>query len=164
MTSSSMPRTESVSLPALRAVRADALVALAIIVIAWTIYALSPVTTSTDSAWTFHVTASILQEHNINLDEYRGLMNLPVEYRVRLISGDIYSYYPVATPLLVTPATWLINKLYTLTAPTDFYTYLKTHAPDTRTARLEKVLASGIGALAAAAMYLLVRRQLGAAG
>src|SRR5512146_2296993 len=154
MTSSSMPRTESVSLPALRAVRADALVALAIIVIAWTIYALSPVTTSTDSAWTFHVAASILQQHNINLDEYRSLIDLKLDYRMRVVEGHIYSYYPVATPLLVTPAVWLINKIYPVVYPTDFYGYLQMHAPDSRTAKVEKVLASGFGALAAILLYL----------
>ena len=59
---------------------------------------LSPVTTSTDSAWTFHVSGSILREANINLDEYRSLMDLDVDYRLRVIGGHIYSYYPVATP------------------------------------------------------------------
>ncbi len=147
-------------LPAVRGSRADAIVLPAIIIAFWVIYALSSVTTSTDSAWTFHVAASILQQHNINLDEYRNLIDLKLDYRMRVVDAHIYSYYPVATPLLVTPAVWLINKLYPLIYPTDFYTYLQTHPPDTRTARLEKLLASGIGALAAAAMYLLARREL----
>ncbi len=143
-----------------RVSRADVLIVSAIIIVFWIVYALSPVTTSTDSAWTFHVAASILQQHNTNLDEYRSLIDLKLDYRMRVVGGHIYSYYPVATPLLVTPAAWLINKLYPLVYPTDFYTYLQTHAPDTRTARLEKILASGIGALAAAAIYLLARREL----
>src|SRR5512146_852239 len=163
MTSSSMPRTESVSLPALRAVRADALVALAIIVIAWTIYALISVTTSPDSAWTFHLAASMLRQHNIDLDEYRSLMHLKTDYRMRVVGGHIYSYYPIATPLLVTPAVWLINKIYPVVYPTDFYGYLQTHAPDGRTAKIEKVLASGFGALAAILLYLIARRELPAA-
>jgi hypothetical protein len=48
----------------------------AIFVFTYVIHALSPVTTSTDSAWTFHVAASILREHNFNLDEYRNVINL----------------------------------------------------------------------------------------
>src|SRR5512140_2966989 len=154
------PGAPALELPAVQTSRLDILVLAAILVLFWAIYALSPVTTSTDSAWTFHVAASILRQHNINLDEYRGLINLKIDYRMRLVAGHIYSYYPVATPLLVTPAVWLINKLYPLIYPADFYSYLQTHAPDTRTARLEKILASGIGALAAAAMYLIARREL----
>ena len=79
METSSTRRAAALNLFAWRASRTDTLVAAGIIVLFWVIYAVSPVTTSTDSAWTFHVAASILQEHNINLDEYRGLMNLPVE-------------------------------------------------------------------------------------
>jgi hypothetical protein len=140
--------------------RTDALVLPVILLVTYAVYFFSPVTTSTDSAWTFHMAASIIQEHNINLDEYGPLMKLPVEYRVRAVDNHIYSYYPVATPLLVTPAVWLINKVYPLIYPTDFYTYLATHAPDSRTAKLEKVLAAGIVALATAVMYLIARREL----
>ncbi len=143
-----------------RSVRADALVLPAIIAGFWLVYVLSPVTTSTDSAWTFHLAASILQQHNVNLDEYRSLIDLKLDYRMREVDGHIYSYYPEATPLLVTPAVWLINKIYPLFYPTDFYAYLQAHAPNTRTAKLEKILASGIGALAAAVMYLIARREL----
>lgn len=122
--------------------------------------ALSPVTTSTDSAWTLHLAASITREHNINLDEYRALIDLQLDYRMRVIHGHIYYYYPAATPLLVAPAVALINAVYPLSHPTDFYTYLAQHGPDTRTARLEKILASGFVALAAAAMYLIARLRL----
>jgi hypothetical protein len=141
----------------------EALLLAGIFILCWGSYAVSPVTTSTDSAWTFHVAASILQQGNLNLDEYRSLMNLKLDYRLRSVSGHIYSYYPVATPLLVTPAVWVINELYPILYPTDFYAYLQSHAPNTRTARLEKLLASGIGALAAAAVYLLARRELSVA-
>lgn len=124
------------------------------------VHALSPVTTSTDSAWTFHVAASILREGNVNLDEYRGLMDLDLDYRLRVVNGHIYYYYPAATPLLVTPAVAALNAAYASTRPTDFYSYLAMHAPDDRTARLEKLIASGIVALAAVLMYLIARRSL----
>jgi hypothetical protein len=139
----------------------DGLVIAALIMLIFVIHAVSPVTTSTDSAWTFHVAASILKEGNVDLDEYRGLMDLDRDYRLRNINGHIYYYYPAATPLLVTPAVVLANAIFGLTRPTDFYTYLATHAPDDRTARLEKLIASGIVALAAGLMYLIARRTLG---
>src|SRR5512141_228126 len=140
-----------------RLARADGLLLIAIILIACAIYIVSPVTTSTDSAWTFHVAASMLRQRNIDLDEYRSLMDLKIDYRLREVGGHIYSYYPIATPLLVTPVVWIVNKLYPLVYPTDFYTYLQQHAPDTRTARLEKIVAAGIAALTAALIYLIAR-------
>ncbi len=155
-----MPHAAALEVPTIRALRRDILVLAAIVIVCWIVYAASPVTTSTDSAWTFHVAASILQRHTMNLDAYRSIIDLKVDYRMRVVQGHIYSYYPVATPLLVTPAVWLINKLYPLVYPTDLYTYLQTHAPNTRTARLEKLIAAGVGALAAALMYLIARREL----
>ena len=133
-----------------------------LILIVFAVHALSPVTTSTDSAWTFHVAASILQEGNVNLDEYRGLMDLDLDYRLRSLNGHIYYYYPAATPLLVTPIVVATNAALALTSPMDFYTYLHTHGPNDRTARLEKLVASGIVGLATALMYLIARRSLGA--
>src|SRR5512146_796101 len=99
-----MQRAATLELPVVHASRLDAIIVPAILVTFWLVYALSPVTTSTDSAWTFHVAASILQHRDINLDEYRSLIDLNLDYRMRLVDGHIYSYYPVATPLLVTPA------------------------------------------------------------
>ena len=133
---------------------------LALVLLTFAVQALSPVTTSTDSAWTFHVAASLLREHNFSLDEYSSIINLQLDYRMRVIDGHIYSYYPVATPLLVSPVVWLVEILYPISHPTDFYSYLAQHAPDERTARLEKLIASGIVALSAAVMYLIARRQL----
>jgi hypothetical protein len=116
--------------------------------------------TSTDSAWTIHLAASILREGNINLDEYRSLMDLRLDYRLREIQGQVYSYYPIATPALVAPIVWIANGVYGLQHSTDFYTYLALHAPDDRTARLEKSAAAGFVALAAAVMYLVARQRL----
>ena len=131
-----------------------------IFLLTFVIHAMSPVTTSTDSAWTIHVAASILREGNINLDEYRPLMNLQLDYRLREFRGHIYDYYPVATPALVAPVVWLANRVYALGHPSDFYAYLSQHAPDDRTARLEKLAASGFVALAAVFMYLVARARL----
>jgi hypothetical protein len=103
---------------------------------------------------------SILRERNIDLDEYRNLIDLQLDYRMRVVRGHIYYYYPVATPLLVAPAVALANLVYPLNHPTDLYAYLATHGPDARTARLEKLLASGFVALAAVVMYLVASIRL----
>jgi hypothetical protein len=125
------------------------------------IHAASPVTTSTDSAWTFHVAASILKEHNLDLDEYRGLMDIGLDYRLRLVDDHVYYYYPAATPLLVVPLVVFANAVLPTLRGTDFFAYLSTHGPDDRTARLEKLAASAIVALAAALMYLVARLSAG---
>lgn len=155
-----MQQVQALSMADDRGTRLEALILPTLVLLSCAVYILSPVTTSTNSAWTFHLAASILRQGNLDLDEYRGVMNLQADYRLREVQGHVYSYYPVATPLLVTPALWLINKVYPLFYPTDFYTYLDTHGPDSRTAKLEKLLASGIVALAAGLIYLIARREL----
>lgn len=131
-----------------------------ILVLTFAMHAASPVTTSTDSAWTFHVAASILRQGNVDLDEYRPVMDLERDYRLRSIGGHIYYYYPAATPLLVTPVVLLANAVMPLTRSQDFFSYLDVHPPDDRTARLEKLAASFIVGLAAMVMYLIARRKL----
>ncbi len=140
---------------------ADGLLIAGLGLLVFAVHALSPVTTSTDSAWTFHVAASILREGNVNLDEYRPLMDLDLDYRLRSVNGHIYYYYPAATPLLVTPVVLITNAAFAATRPADFYAYLDTHGPDERTAKLEKLVASAFVAMAAALMYAIARRQLG---
>ena len=138
----------------------DSAVLAGLVLLVFAIHAASPVTTSTDSAWTFHVAASILREGDVDLDEYRAVMDLDADYRLRRVNGHIYYYYPVATPLLVTPVVALTNAVLPLWRGTDFYSYLATHGPDERTAKLEKLAASTVVALATAAMYLVARRFL----
>ena len=132
-----------------------------IFLVTYCIHALSPVTTSTDSAWSFHIATSLLREGNVNLDEYHNLIDMKIDYRLRLVNGHIYSYYPIATPLLITPIVWLINKIYPIIYPTNFYSYLAQHAPNTHTAKIEKLIASGFVALSAILIYLIGRRYLG---
>jgi len=139
----------------------ERLALLGLAVLTFAVHAASPVTTSTDSAWTFHVAASILKEGDVDLDEYRPLMDLDLDYRLRSIGEHVYYYYPSATPLLVTPVVLLTNAVLRTSRSTDFFGYLAAHGPDDRTARLEKLVASALVALATAAMYLIARRSGG---
>lgn len=136
------------------------LIILAIFTVTFIIHGWSPVTTSTDSAWTFHLAASILQGGNINLDEYHNLIDLKLDYRLRVFDGHIYSYYPIATPILVTPIVWFINEVYPFFYRNDFYSYLSLHAPDNHTAKIERLIASGIVALSAVLIYLISHQYL----
>ena len=131
-----------------------------LLVFTFVVHAASPVVTSTDSAWTFHLAASSLLEGDLDLDEYRPLMDLDLDYRLRMMGGHVYYYYPAATPLLVTPVVLLMNVVFSASRPDDFYAYLADHGPNAQTARLEKLVASAIVALATALMYLVARRFL----
>jgi len=111
---------------------------LGIILITYLVHGLSPVTTSTDSAWTLHLSASILREGNINLDEYRSLINLPLDYRLRVVDGHILFLLPIGDPTPRRADRMVYEQNLPFVYPTDFYTYLARHAPDSRTAKIEK--------------------------
>ena len=124
-------------------------------------HAASPVTTSTDSAWTFHVSASILQEGDLDLDEYLPLMDLDRDYRLREVDGSVYYYYPAATPLLVAPVLALADSILSVFQGADLLSYLASHGPNARTAQFEKLVASAIVAISAVLMYLVARASSG---
>lgn len=123
------------------------------------VYVLCPVTTSTDSRWTLYISMSMLREHNANLDEYAHLMEAR-DYRVVYLDDHIYSYFPLAVPFASVPYVWVVDKVFSLRYPTDLATYLTDHFPDERLAKIEKIAASFISALAAALFYLLVSLRL----
>jgi hypothetical protein len=125
------------------------------------IYVLCPVTTSTDSRWTLYISMSMLREHNADLDEYAHLMeDGDADYRVVYLDNHIYYYFPLAIPFVSVPYVWAVDKIFTLRYPTDLATYLADHFPDERLAKIEKVAASFISALAAVLFFLLVSLRL----
>ncbi len=124
------------------------------------VYVISPVTTSTDSHWTLYVSASILSEHNLDLNEYERFIAKD-DYRILRWNGHIYSYFPIGTPLLATPAVWIIDRLFPLRYSTDFLTYLQENPPNSFTDNIEKWIASAIVAASAFFLYLLARQEIG---
>lgn len=156
-----MPTAEARQNPSPVAQPRECLVLAGLLTFTFLIHAVSPVTTSTDSAWTFHVAASMLTEGDLDLDEYGPLMDLDLDYRLRTIGGHIYYYYPAATPLLVTPAVLLTNAVFSASGGASFYSYLAEHGPNAQTAQVEKLVASAVVALATALMYLIARRFVG---
>ena len=123
------------------------------------IYVLCPVTTSTDSRWTFYISMSMLREHNADLDEYAPLMEAR-DYRVIYLDDHIYSYFPLAIPFVSVPYVWVVDKVFDLRYSSDLATYLTDHFPDERLAKIEMIAASFISALAAVLFYLLVSLRL----
>ncbi|MCJ7432941.1 MAG: hypothetical protein MUO77_05585, partial [Anaerolineales bacterium] len=125
------------------------------------IYVICPVTTSTDSRWTFYISMSMLREHNTDLDEYAHLMEAgDADYRVIYLDNHIYYYFPLAIPFVSVPYVWIVDKVFDLRYPTDLAAYLTDHFPDERLAKIEMIAASFISALAAALFYLLASLRL----
>jgi len=119
------------------------------------VYWASPVVTVTDSLWNLYVAASIIQEKNTNLDEYKHHIDLEDDVRVISSKGHIYSNYPIATPIISAPFVWAADHYFSYRNSEDFFTYLRKHKPDVVTGRLEKNIASVIAALSAIPIYLI---------
>jgi hypothetical protein len=130
-----------------------------IFLIVFFVYVVCPVTTSTDSRWTFYISMSMLREHNADLDEYAHLME-DRDFRVVYLDDHIQYYFPLAIPFVSVPYVWVVDKVFDLRYPTDLATYLTDHFPDERLAKIEKIAASLISALAAVLFYLLVSLRL----
>ncbi|NTW09531.1 MAG: hypothetical protein HGA28_08195 [Anaerolineaceae bacterium] len=126
----------------------------------FTIYALCPVTTSTDSRWTLYLAMSMIREHDSDLDEYASLME-DHDYRVIYLNDHIYSYFPLGLPCVVTPFVWVVDRVFEMRYSTDLAAYLSEHFPNETTAGIEKIAASFITALAAMLFYLFAHTRLG---
>jgi hypothetical protein len=132
----------------------------ALFIIVLSVYILFPVTTSTDSRWTFYISMSMLREQNANLDEYAHLME-DRDFRVIYLDGHIQSYFPLGVSIVSVPYVWAVDQVFDLRYPTDFATYLAEHFPDQRLAKIEKVAASIISALISIVLFALAALHLG---
>lgn len=123
------------------------------------VYILCPVTTSTDSRWTFYIAMSIIDEGNVNLDEYSHLME-ERDFRVIYLDNHIYSYFPLGVPVASVPFVWLVDRIFELRYPVDFKTYLVENFPNQRLAQIEMIIASMISALTTVFFFNLVSIRL----
>lgn len=70
---------------------------------------LSETVTITDSKWVMHTSLSIIRHHDTNLDEYTPLIESEQNYGVERVNEHYYYYFPVGTPLLITPLVKLVD-------------------------------------------------------
>jgi hypothetical protein len=91
--------------------------ALAVFLSIFLLHSLSPVPNSADSRWSVLVASSILDHGDVNLDEYRTLVEASGNYGVEFVNGHIYNWYPLGTPLLATPFVWAIRTVLWLAHP-----------------------------------------------
>jgi hypothetical protein len=135
------------------------------------VHGLSPVSQSTDSVWSVHIGLSIVREGNANLDEYRNAVMSGPRYLYEVISGHIYSAYPIGTPLLAAPFVYLIDVgLHALVAthllPVGSCGRIRANGNQTAGAvshhgRVEILVASFIVALTAVLLYFVGREFIG---
>jgi len=127
--------------------------------VVFVVYVLCPVTTSTDSRWTIYISMSMLREHDADLDEYAGLMEAR-DFRVVYLHNHIYSYFPLALPLIISPYVWAVDRIFELRRSTSLEAYLASHFPDATVSKIEKIGASFIAALAALVVFVLGSARL----
>lgn len=119
-------------------------------------YIKSRVLTPFDSAWSIHTAVSILEERNVDLDEYRDLIK-PNDYRTIEVDGHLYNRYPVGPAVVAVPVVYAVSKLYYRVFLERFTSYLKRASPQ----GVERFVASIIVALTALVIFAIGRlRQL----
>jgi hypothetical protein len=126
---------------------------LLLFVFVYSMHAGSFVVNSIDSMWVMHTAHSIVNEGNLNLNEFREEVKAKDRYGVRKRNNNIYNYFPYGTSLLAAPFIFLYDS-----APSFFQTFvpgayemeaLKVRLP------LEKAIASFITALTTVFIFLI---------
>ncbi len=152
------------------------LVPAALFAVVFLVHLLSPVATPFDSRWTVYTALSIIHQGNADLDEFRPALKAEDWYAIECIgaggqrlyplnpgddcAGRAYNFYPVAVPILITPAIAALE--WTLPALRPLAAYA---APGPRRAFLsgdlagssmlvELLLASALIAAAAVILFL----------
>ena len=99
---------------------------MALLVLSFGIYVLSPITQSFDSRWVIHTSLSLLYRHDADLNEYIPQLAKDDFYHVECIfpdgskilyiqdekqcpGGGIYHYYPLGVPVAVAPVVGLMD-------------------------------------------------------
>jgi hypothetical protein len=148
-------------------------------------HAVSPMATPADSRWVIHTATSLYRDGGADLTEYLPLLEKHRFYAIECMPAGggrrfpidgaqgcerLYHYYPIAVPLLVTPAVWSLEHTLSLAQPllASFAGRMPTEqrrrfllADLTGSSMLtELLLASLVVGLAAALIYLLARQYL----
>ena len=93
------------------------------------VHSLCPIGSMFDSRWTIPVALSLLDRGDTNLDEYSALIEKDDHYAVECVepdgtlsfgtckNGHYYNWYPVAVPVMASPAVFVLRKLTLLFSP-----------------------------------------------
>ena len=75
----------------------------------YAVHSASFVVNSIDSMWVLHTAHSIVNEGNLNLNEFREEVKAKDRYGVRKRNNSIYNYFPYGTSLLAAPFIYIFD-------------------------------------------------------
>jgi hypothetical protein len=110
----------------------------------------SPVRTPFDSRWSIHTALSLFEGQGGDLSDYLPVLEKNDFYAIEFPGGRPHTVFPIGVSILVAPIVGVIALI-----DPSFKSMLREHVP----ANLEKVLASLIGAVAAALFFWVVLGQ-----
>jgi hypothetical protein len=113
-----------------------------------------------DSIWTVPIAMSIIEQGNVDLDEYRNSVTARQFFGAEIIQTHIQPYFPIGTPVLIMPFVYIISRYAAAVRSLDLYEHLKSVGPDGVTYQIELLLASLIVASVVVVIYLIGRRSL----
>jgi hypothetical protein len=130
---------------------------LALVVVSFAVYVSSGVETVSDSRWAIPAAISLERHGDLDLDEYRGVVQREGGYGVRTGSGGhTYYFFPYGTSVLIAPVVWLADVASGRT--------LEATVQRTRVDHWDRRLASAVTALAVGVFFFVALEILGSVG
>lgn len=131
--------------------------------LAFFVYLRSDVSALADPLWAIHISASLLQSGDVNLDEYEALV-VDVNYFGAIpknADGHIQPFFPVGNSVLIAPLVWLIGLVDKPEGATSFYSYIQKTSPyDLHLRFIQRFTASLVTALTVLVIYAIGKRQV----
>lgn len=112
-------------------------------------------TTSFDSMWALPTAISLEREGNLDLDEYRNAARQVNYYGITMLDGHLYNYYPIGTPVLITPLVSMLDQFLERAALMDLHQFFQNNHQ--ARLRLEIGYASVIVAVTTIIIYLMAQ-------
>jgi len=117
----------------------------------FTVNAGNPLTTSWDSSWTVHTSASLFKQGNADIDEYvisdRRIRWLQGNWTIKKAGGHYYTIFPLGVSVVAAPFVYIFNNFLDLDIVKDWQ-------------QIERLSASCIVAICAMFIYLIAGKFL----
>jgi len=139
--------------------RRERIVTLAVFFAVLIPHSLSLNRTSWDSRWTVYTALSLIREGNIDLDEYRPMLEKNGMLSTYPCRGHVYNWYPPGPVLLSVPFVWVMDRAYAL-AGEDYSATIAQRTPH----KFEGVIASFLVAITSVLIYRIARMRLAVKG
>jgi hypothetical protein len=131
--------------PAFR--QASCIISLLIFLVTFSVFAISPIRTPSDSRFAIHTSMSFTKGHGGDLSEYLPIIEKESSYSLEFRDGKPRSVYPIGTSLIAMPAVILIDII-----KPDWADSLQNKIPG----KQQKLIASLIAAIAAVLFFWVI--------